>query len=293
MANFQVIQPETTFTGAPIRPLATGLPKITQSLCPECNAPLEARIFENEGRVVMEKSCPKHGDFRDTIYSDVRMYLKMEQWTFGDNRGVTNPTVRDADRCPTACGLCSMHTSHTGLANLDLTNRCNLTCPVCFANANTAGYLFEPDFECVRRMLQALRDEKPVAGRIVQFSGGAPTIYPRFHDALRLAKEMGFSHIQIATNGIKFQSLEFAQQAKEAGLHTLYLQFDGVSDDVYRRTRGEPLWEKKRKCIENVRRAGLKIVFVPTIIKGVNDDQIGEILRVALENIDCVSGISF
>ena len=168
-----------------------------------------------------------------------------------------------------------MHTSHTGLANLDLTNRCNLTCPVCFANANAAGYLYEPDFEQVRMMLQALRDEKPVAGRIVQFSGGEPTIYPRFFDALRLAKEMGFSHIQIATNGIKFQSLEFAQQAKEAGLHTLYLQFDGVSDDVYQRTRGESLWEKKLKCIENVRKAGLKIVFVPTIVKGLNDHQIG------------------
>ena len=104
---------------------------------------------------------------------------------------------------------------------------------------------------------------------------------------------MGFSHIQIATNGIKFQSLEFAQQCKEAGLHTLYLQFDGVTDDVYQRTRGESLWEKKLKCIENVRKAGLKIVFVPTIVKGVNDHQIGDILRIALENIDCVSGISF
>jgi uncharacterized radical SAM superfamily Fe-S cluster-containing enzyme len=241
----------------------------------------------------MEKACPKHGEFRDTVYSDVRMYLKMEQWSFGDNRGLMNPAVRDASNCPTDCGLCSMHTSHTGLANLDLTNRCNLTCPVCFANANAAGYLYEPDFECVRRMLQALRDEKPVAGRIVQFSGGEPTIYPRFFDALRLAKEMGFSHIQIATNGIKFQSLEFAQQAKEAGLHTLYLQFDGVSDDVYLRTRGEALWAKKLKCIENVRKAGLKIVFVPTIVKGLNDHQIGDILRTALENIDCLSGISF
>jgi 7,8-dihydro-6-hydroxymethylpterin dimethyltransferase len=292
-SNFQVIQPETTYSGARIDPLQTGLPKSTKSLCPECNLILDARIFESDGRVLMEKCCPKHGDFRDTVYSDVEMYLKMEQWSFGDNRGVMNPAVQDAGNCPTDCGLCSMHTSHTGLANLDLTNRCNLTCPVCFANANAAGYLYEPDFECVRKMLQALRDEKPVAGRIVQFSGGEPTIYPRFFDALRLAKEMGFSHIQIATNGIKFQNLEFAQQAKEAGLHTLYLQFDGITDDVYQRTRGESLWEKKQKCIENVRKAGLKIVFVPTIVKGLNDHQIGDIIRVALENIDCVSGISF
>ncbi|HZT33788.1 MAG TPA: radical SAM protein [Bryobacteraceae bacterium] len=290
---FQILQPETTYTGAPITPIAKGLPRTTESLCPECTQLIAARLFEEDGRVVMEKSCPLHGAFRDIVFSDARLYRKMEEWTFGDSRGLENPAVADARRCPHDCGLCSLHTSHTGLANIDLTNRCNLTCPVCFANANAAGYLYEPDFEQVRGMLQALRDERPVAGRIVQFSGGEPTIYPRFLDVLRLAREMGFSHLQAATNGIKFTNLEFACQAKEAGLHTLYLQFDGVCDEVYRRTRGEPLWEKKLKCIENVRRAGLKIVFVPTIVKGVNDHQVGDMLRLALENIDCVSGISF
>jgi uncharacterized radical SAM superfamily Fe-S cluster-containing enzyme len=290
---FQVLQPETTYTGAPIVAAQKGLPRATQSLCPECGRLIVARLFEQDGRVVMEKDCAQHGAFRDIVFSDARLYLKMEQWSFGDSRGLENPAVSAATRCPEECGLCSMHTSHTGLANIDLTNRCNLTCPVCFANANAAGYLYEPDFEQVRRMLQALRDERPVAGRIVQFSGGEPTIYPRFLDTLRLAREMGFSHLQVATNGIKFTSLEFAQQAKEAGLHTLYLQFDGVCDDVYRRTRGEPLWIKKLRCIENVRRAGLKMVFVPTIVKGINDHQIGDIVRLSLDNIDCVSGISF
>jgi 7,8-dihydro-6-hydroxymethylpterin dimethyltransferase len=293
MAQFQVLQPETTYTGSPIQPLQKGLPKTTQSICPDCSQLIEARIFEEDGKVVMEKNCPNHGDFRDILYSDAKLYLKMEEWNFGDNRGLSNPPVSTATRCPDDCGLCNLHTSHTGLANVDLTNRCNLTCPVCFANANAAGYLYEPDFETVRKMLQALRDQKPVAGRIVQFSGGEPTIYPRFLDVLRMAKEMGFSHLQAATNGIKFTDLEFAEQCKEAGLHTLYLQFDGVCDDVYRRTRGESLWEKKLKCIENVRKAGLKIVFVPTIVKGLNDHEIGDIVRLALEYIDCTSGISF
>ena len=292
-APFQVIQPETTYTGSPITPLKTGLPKTTQSLCPECTRLIGARLFEEDGRVVMEKSCPDHGPFRDIVYSDAKLYLKMEQWTFGDSRGLENPGVTNAAVCPDDCGLCNLHTSHTGLANVDLTNRCNLTCPVCFANANAAGYLYEPDMEHVRRMLQALRDEKPVAGRIVQFSGGEPTIHPRFLDILRMARDMGFSHTQIATNGIKFGSLEFAQECKEAGLHTLYLQFDGVCDDVYRRTRGEDLWEKKLACIENVKKAGLKIVYVPTIVKGLNEHQIGDIVRLALENIECSSGISF
>ncbi|MGA2135897.1 MAG: tetraether lipid synthase Tes [Bryobacteraceae bacterium] len=293
MAEFKVLQPETTYSGSRIEPLQTGLPKTTQSLCPECSQILAARIFEEEGRVVMQKSCPSHGEFHDILFSDVRLYLKMEEWTFGDNRGLENPMVANAAKCPDDCGLCNMHTSHTGLANIDLTNRCNLTCPVCFANANAAGYVYEPDFEQVRGMLRALRNEQPVAGRIVQFSGGEPTLYPRFFDVLRMAREMGFSHLQVATNGLKFTDLEFAQQAKEAGLHTLYLQFDGVCDDVYRRTRGRALWEKKLQAIDNVRKANLKIVFVPTIVKGLNDHQIGDIIRLALENIECTSGISF
>jgi hypothetical protein len=292
--KFQVIQPETTHTGAPIVPVQKGLPKTTESLCPECTKLIEARIFEENGKVIMAKTCPEHGEFRDIVYGDVKLYLKMEHWTFGDGRGVSNPAVPDATRCPEQCGLCSMHTSHTGLANVDLTNRCNLTCPVCFANANAAGYLYEPDFDHVRRMLQALRNTRPVAGRVVQFSGGEPTIYPRFLDVLRLSKEMGFSHIQIASNGIMLADLEFTQKAKEAGLQTVYLQFDGVSDDIYLRTRGEALMEKKVQAIENIRKVGdIKICFVPTIVRGLNDHQVGDIVKFAIDNIDVVSAISF
>jgi uncharacterized radical SAM superfamily Fe-S cluster-containing enzyme len=291
--GFRVQQPETTFTGAPIKPLEKGLPKATQSICPECIQVIDALLFEEHGAVYMEKSCPVHGHFRDKIYSDVRLYLKMEEFEFGDNRGLENPQIPNATKCPDDCGMCSIHTSHTVLSNVDLTNRCNLTCPVCFANANVQGYLYEPSLEQLRGMLQTLRDQRPTPNRVVQFSGGEPTIYPRFHDVLRMATEMGFTHIQCATNGILFADLEFAHQAKEAGLHTLYLQFDGVTDEVYLRTRGVRLLEKKLACIENCRKAGLKIIFVPTIVKGVNDHEIGDMIRLAIDNIDCVSGFSF
>jgi len=254
---------------------------------------IDARLFEEDGAVYMEKTCAAHGDFRDKIYSDARLYLKMEQWEFGDNRGLENPAIKDATRCPDDCGLCSMHTSHTVLANVDLTNRCNLTCPVCFANANAAGYLYEPSFEQLTEMLEGLRAQRPVPNRVVQFSGGEPTLYPRFFDILRKATELGFTHLQAATNGIKFANLEFAQAAKEAGLHTLYLQFDGMNDDIYLRTRGQRLMETKLAAIENCRKAGLKIVFVPTIVKGLNDHQLGDMIRFAIDNIDCVSGFSF
>jgi hypothetical protein len=292
-SDFEVIQPKTTYTGSPIEPLEKGLPKTTQSLCPECLQVIDARLFAERGVVYMEKSCAAHGYFRDKIYSDEKLYLKMEEFEFGDNRGLENPQIPNATRCPDDCGMCSLHTSHTVLSNVDLTNRCNLTCPVCFANANVQGYLYEPSFEQVRLMLKTLRDQRPVPNRVVQFSGGEPTLYPRFHDVLRMATEMGFTHIQCATNGILFADLEFAQQAHEAGLHTLYLQFDGVTDDVYLRTRGQRLLEKKLAAIENCRKAGLKIIFVPTIVKGVNDHEIGDMIRLAIDNVDCVSGFSF
>jgi uncharacterized radical SAM superfamily Fe-S cluster-containing enzyme len=291
--DFKCTQPAKTLSGSPIIALQKGLPKTTQSLCPECTQVITALLFEEDGKVWMEKTCPEHGQFRDLYYGDVKLYLKMEQWHFGDGVGLSNPAIEDASRCPSQCGLCSMHVSHTGLANVDLTNRCNLTCPVCFANANAAGTLYEPSFAEVRKMLQALRNERPVAGRIVQFSGGEPTIYPRFLDACTLAKEMGFSHIQAATNGIMLSDLEFARKSKEAGLTTLYLQFDGCTDAVYMRTRGEPLLETKMKVLENCRQVGLKVVLVPTIVRGINDDQIGAIVRTAVENADVVSAITF
>jgi tetraether lipid synthase len=290
---FQIIQPETTYSGDPIKPITRGLPKMTQSLCPECSGLIEAVLSEENGRVVMEKTCPEHGFFKDTVYSDAKLYLKMEEWSFGDNRGVENPSVTDATECPTDCGLCNMHLSHTGLANLDLTNRCNMTCPVCFANANVAGYLYEPSLDDVKRMLATLRDTSPVAGRIIQFSGGEPTIAPTWFDALRTAKEMGFSHLQCASNGISFTDLDFAYKSKEAGLHTIYLQYDGVTDDIYLKTRGQKMVEVKDQAIENIRKADMKICFVPTVVKGFNDHQVGDIVEKAIENIDVVSAISY
>jgi 7,8-dihydro-6-hydroxymethylpterin dimethyltransferase len=206
-----------TYTGAPIKPLQKGLPKQTESLCPECKKVIPADIFADGGKVVMAKSCPDHGQFRDIVFSDVELYLKMEEWNFGDNLGLSNPQVEGGTTCPDDCGLCSMHTSHTALANVDLTNRCNLTCPVCFANANVAGYIYEPDLEQVRTMLNTLRGERPVDGRVVQFSGGEPTIHPQFFQILSMAREMGFTHIQAATNGIELATLNSRAKRKLPG----------------------------------------------------------------------------
>jgi uncharacterized radical SAM superfamily Fe-S cluster-containing enzyme len=177
-----------------------------------------------------------------------------------------------------------------------LTNRCNLKCPICFANANSAGYVYEPDYDTVVKMLQMLRDQRPVPCPAVQFSGGEPTIHPRFFDIIKVAKQMGFAQVQAATNGIKFaESIEFGQKAHDAGLNTIYLQFDGLRSEIYKRARGKDLLDVKQKAIENLRKVPSRpsVVLVPTIVKGVNDDQVWPIMDYALRNMDVVRGVNY
>lgn len=288
-----VDQPKQTHSGHPIREVPWTLPYYTQSLCPECTKVIKARKFEEDGKVWMEKTCKEHGYFKELISPDADIYMDMFTFRFGDGQGVSNPIVPDGKRCPEDCGICNMHHSHTALANVDLTNRCDMTCPVCFANANAAGYVCEPDLVDVRRMLQNLRDMKPVPAKVVQFAGGEPTIHPQFFKICEMAKEMGFWHIQVASNGKNLSNYEFAKKAKAAGLHTVYLQFDGVTDDVQFKTRAEKIMDTKRKVVENARKVGLRVVLVPVLVKGVNDHQVGDIIRFAVQNVDVIVGISF
>jgi uncharacterized radical SAM superfamily Fe-S cluster-containing enzyme len=285
-------QPRFTFSGAPVRPIPRALPRTVETLCPECACLILGRSYEKGGAVWMEKTCPEHGYFRDKVSSDAWLYLLCEERSFQDERGVVAPR-RDAVACPTDCGLCGQHTSTTCLGQVDLSNRCNLTCPVCFASANQAGYLSEPSFEMVVEMLRALREQKPVPASAVQFTGGEPTLHPEFFRILAAAREMGFAHVQCASNGLTLAEPGFAEQAVAAGLQLVYLQFDGVDDLPFRKLRGAPLLATKRAAVEACRRAGIRICLVPTIVKGVNDDQVGPIFRFAVENADVVNGIAY
>ncbi|MCP4708084.1 MAG: radical SAM protein [Planctomycetes bacterium] len=282
-----------THAGSTIKPNMRLLPRTVETLCPECSAVIVGRYFVEDDMVLIEKTCPDHGYYRDIINRDVRMYLKAAYWSFEELPGLTNPAVSSSGGCPTDCGLCGSHQSCSCLANIDLTNRCNLNCPICFANANASGYVCEPDFDQVVAMLQALRDMRPTPATAIQFTGGEPTVHPRFFDIVRRAGEMGFSNIQIATNGLKMADWDFARRACDAGLHTLYLQFDGIGPEVYLATRNKDIWDKKLQAVENCRRLDMKICLVPTIVKTINDDQVGPIFRFAMENVDVVSAISY
>ncbi|MEK7841369.1 MAG: radical SAM protein, partial [Deltaproteobacteria bacterium] len=219
-----------TFSGTYTPPITTGLPKRIDSICPECLKVIPAIEYIEDGKVMIKKECPSHGIFKDLVFSDAKLFLQMEEWHFGDGRGFSNPHITGATKCPSQCGVCNMHTTSTSLANIDITGNCNLSCSVCFANSNTNPY--QLDYEDVVKMMQNLRNMRPAPAEAVQFMGGEPTIHPRFLDIVRAAKDMGFSHIQTASNGIKLADPDFAMKAREAGLQYIYLQMDGVDDEV-------------------------------------------------------------
>jgi len=207
-----------------------------------------------------------------------------------EGTGLNNPRTQTVKGCPYDCGICPQHKSHTGLAIIDITNRCNLRCPVCFANAAAAGYVYEPTKQQIKGMLQNLRQNSPVPATALQFSGGEPTVREDLPELVKMAKDLGFRHVEVNTNGIRLaQSVDYCRTLHEAGVSTIYLQFDGLTSDVYKFTRGVDLLETKMKAIENCREAGLRsVVLVVTLVKGVNDHQLGDIIRFAVENFDVV-----
>ena len=263
--------------------------KHTKSICPECFKVLDATIFEEDNKVYIKKACPEHGEFQDTYWSDYEQYQRAEKFRY-DGDGLNNPRTKTEKDCPLDCGICPQHKSHTGLAIIDVTNRCNLKCPVCFANAATAGYVYEPSKEQIIAMLENLRCNDPVPATALQFSGGEPTIREDLYELIRAAKEQGFRHVEVNTNGIRLaHSVEYCRGLLEAGMSTLYLQFDGLTPEVYEFTRGKDLLQSKMKVIENCREAGLNsVVLVVTLIKGVNDHQLGDIIRFAADNFDVI-----
>jgi uncharacterized radical SAM superfamily Fe-S cluster-containing enzyme len=267
--------------------------KNTISLCPECGKSLDAEVYEEDGKVFIKKTCDEHGEFVNTYWGDYELYNRADKF-IPSVTSVENPSVEDLTNCPNNCGLCSKHETSTVLGLIDVTNRCNLRCPVCFANAAAAGYKYEPSQDEIRQMLRNLRDLKPHPCPAIQYAGGEPTVRKDIVELVAMAKEEGFTHVQIATNGLRLaRKEELAKDLKAAGCNTIYLAFDGVTPEPYINNRGKDLLPYKLDAIENCRKAGLGVVLVPTLIKGINDHQVGEIIKFAFDNNDIVYGVNF
>ncbi len=270
------------------------LVKTIDSLCPRCLKKIPAGLVEEGGRIEIKKECPEHGKFEDVYWGDAENYHKIVKFQ-NDGRGVDNPRFKADKGCPYDCGLCSDHKSQTVLGIVDVTNRCNIDCPVCFANANVTGRVYEPSREQIREMLQNLRNNKPIPAFALQFSGGEPTVRDDLPELIKIAREVGFSYVMVDTNGINVAGdMKYLRKLKDAGMNSFYLQFDGLDDEIYERLRGRKLLNTKLRVIENCRKLGARcVILVVTLVKGVNDHQIGGIIEFALRNSDVISSVNF
>ena len=266
----------------------------TESLCPKCLKKIPADLVDRDGKVVMKKKCQEHGEFEDIYWGSTSEYERVMNFMYPGSK-ITNPRTSRERGCPYDCGICDEHKSHTILGIIDVTNRCNLNCPICFANANSSGFVYEPSLEQIKTMMENLRRNNPIKVFAFQFSGGEPTLRDDLPEMVRMAKEMGFSYVMVDTNGIRIaRDRKYLKMLVDSGLNSFYLQFDGLDDEVYMKLRGTKLLNTKLRVIENCRKLGLRnIVLVVTLVKGINDKQIGGIIKFAVENSDVISCVNF
>jgi uncharacterized radical SAM superfamily Fe-S cluster-containing enzyme len=290
-------------------PMTTGVPRRTLSLCPECNREaveavlngesdvvdfrddpgiVEAEILEEGGRILMRKSCERHGPYEDALSNHPDFFGRMERLAFG----------RDFE-CVDDCnvhghGSNSISSGRGTFLIIDLTNRCNMMCSPCFMDANAASYVHELSTEDIKVIFRNALSFKPQREINVLFSGGEPTVSPIFLDTVRYAKGLGFHRLHVATNGVHFaESREFAFQAKEAGLHAVYLQFDGVSEEKNKHRGLGNYMAVKRQALESIASAGMRTTLQVTVTNGQNNDGLGDIVRFAIQNIDKIHGVVF
>ena len=262
----------------------------TTSVCPVCLAKIPAKkVVGEDGNIYMEKECAAHGSFRTLIWEgDLQSYIA---WSAGDNAAPVTPVRAQVVEkgCPYDCGLCQNHERDGCCVLLELTNRCNLKCPVCFASAGEQKPHDLSLTEIGKQYDLLMEHGGPFN---IQLSGGEPTMRDDLDRIIALGREKGFSFFQLNTNGVRLaKEAGYAAHLKNAGVSVAFLQFDGLDDAIYRTLRGAPLLETKLRAIDNCKAAGLPVVLVPTVAPGVNDHALGDILKFALSRAPHVRGV--
>lgn len=263
----------------------------TLSLCPQCLQRIEAKIVFQDDQVFMLKRCPEHGRSKVLIADDADYYRKIRNY----NKPSEIPYRFNTEThygCPYDCGLCPDHEQHSCLTVVEITDRCNLACPTCYAGSSPT-YGRHRTFAEVKQMLDTVvRNE--VEPDVVQISGGEPTIHPEFFQILDYAKTLPIRHLMLNTNGIRIARDEaFAQRlATYAPDFEIYLQFDSFRDAVLEQMRGASLTSIRERALQQLNRLNLSTTLVVTVQKHLNDDELGYIIDFALRQ-KCVRGVTF
>ena len=263
--------------------------KTTKSVCPQCLRVLDAVLEEQPGGIYMKKTCPEHGSFQVLVWEgDAESWRK---WDTSNARTDKLENVKSEDKgCPLDCGLCEAHERSGCCVLLELTGRCDLRCPVCFASAGEGTD--DPSMEVIGKQMDWLMAHG--GSYNLQLSGGEPTMRDDLPEIIQMGLSKGFTFFQLNTNGLRLAARKgYARELKEAGLSTVFLQFDGLKDRIYETLRGKPLLLQKLAAIRRCAEAGLGVVLVPTLAPGVNDGEMGNILRFAEEHMPAVRGVHF
>lgn len=261
--------------------------EITRSLCPECGQVIDAQVLIRDDAVYLRKRCPQHGWSEALVSSDASWHLSSLKYNKPGAIPYGFATTVDAG-CPYDCGLCPEHQQHTCVGIIEITTRCDLACPVCFASAGAGHDLSLSQVEAILDRLVAT-EGRP---EIVQISGGEPCIHPELLDILAAAKSRGIRHVILNSNGLRMaQDPDFVRRLA-VYRPTVYLQVDGLTAPTYHCLRGRDLRAIKQRALDHLAEAGIYVVLASTVVHGVNDREIGDILRFGLAH-PAVLGVSY
>ena len=238
----------------------------TESICPVCLATVPAVLLLEGDNVTLAGRCPDHGSWQTCIW---RGAPSLEAW--GD-------------------GISTAPAQQTCTVVLEVTRRCDLGCPVCFAESGPTSAESDPPLARLTEMLESLYEAEGAVN--LQLSGGEPTVREDLPEVIAAARAAGFIFVQLNTNGLRLAAEEgYAEQLRAAGLVSVFLQFDGVTDETYRALRGRPLAEEKLRVLGRCAEAGLAVVLVPTVVPGINQHELGSLVRLAAEWPGVVRGL--
>jgi len=263
----------------------------TLSLCPTCLKRIDAKIVFEEGKVYMLKRCKEHGRSKVLIADDIEYYKNIRNYNKPSDTPYKFNTKTDYG-CPYDCGLCTDHEQHSCLTIVEITDRCNLTCPTCYAGSSPTYGRHRTLIE-IKKMLDVIVENEKEPD-VVQISGGEPTIHPDFFEILDYAKSLPIKHIMLNTNGVKIaKDFDFAKRlaAYEPDFE-IYLQFDSFIEGSLNILRGTDLLKIRKKALANLNKLNLSTTLVVTLQKNLNDDEIGKTIDFALKQ-KCVRGVTF
>ena len=263
------------------------------SICSTCYRRVDAKIVFEDDNVYMLKRCPQHGFERVLLADDIDYYRRCREVFIKPPEMPARYNTPIKYGCPYDCGLCPDHEQHSCLSLLEITDTCNLACPVCYAESGPHRHDQHRPLEQIERMLDAIVTNE-LTPDIVQISGGEPTIHPQFFEILDAAKRRPIQHLMVNTNGLRIaQDEEFtARLATYMPRFELYLQFDSLRRDPLMQLRGADLRRVREAALERLNRYNISTTLVVTVERGVNDDELGILTDFALQQ-PCVRGITF